>query len=121
MSGTSKSFYTLSLFLILMCQAYEGERAAIVAGEDHATIKGFAAARNGMSQESNPYAWSKYDGKAWDLGWGCWQEGLLPWSLEKIYRENADLPEVYAAVQDFKVLGKLPLELEIVLDRYTHL
>lgn len=104
-----------------MCQAYEGERAAIVAGEEHAQIKGFAAARFGVSENSNPYTWCKYDKAAWDLGWGCWQEGLLPWALERQYRQKVDLRVVYAAVDEFKLSRKLPTELEKIVDGYSSL
>src|SRR3989344_6417478 len=102
--------YSLHLTLF-MCQAYEGERAAIVALEDSATLKGFAAARNGVSKDSNPYDWSKSYRDAWNHGWGCWQESLLPWALEERYRTMTDIPTSISARERFRETRGLPPEL----------
>ncbi|MBI4152395.1 hypothetical protein HY495_01680 [Candidatus Woesearchaeota archaeon] len=102
-----------------MCQAYEGERAGIVALEDRATIKGFAAARAGFSKSANPYYWSGLFTEAWDHGWGCWQEKLLPWALEQRYRTITDIPTSIHARQKFKETQDLPPELERIVEIYS--
>ena len=95
-----------------MCQAYAAEKAAIITGEDYATIAGFTAARNGASQSSNPYGKLEEHGHdAWDHGWGCWHERILPWALERNYHRDGRIAEAQKARQQFKLTGELPPEL----------
>jgi hypothetical protein len=68
-----------------MCQAYEGERASIVAGEEWSARSGYAAHRDGKPLTDNPH-YSGYDQRAWDHGWKCREEGIVPWSIEKRFR-----------------------------------
>jgi hypothetical protein len=66
-----------------MCQAYEGERASIVASEQRATKEGYNAAKNGQPK-SNPYdrRWDMYRHDAWNHGYGCFEEGIIPYCME---------------------------------------
>jgi len=91
----------------------------MVALEDGVTIRGFAAARNGVSKDANPYAWSKSYQNAWDHGWGCWQEKLLPWALEQQYRKMTDIPTSISAREKFKETRDLPPELERIVAIYN--
>lgn len=93
----------------------------MIALEDRATMKGFAAARNGVSKDSNPYDWSKSYREAWDHGWGCWNEKIFPFALEKSYRESGrDYAEISKARVNFEVNRELPPELERIVNIYSH-
>ena len=78
-----------------MCQAYEGERAMIVSGENRASLEGFKAALLNKRKTSNPYhkQYQGYDFKAWDHGWSCFNESprLFPFALELKYREHCKI------------------------------
>ena len=102
-----------------MCQAYEAERNSIVAGEERVAIRGFAAARAGEPENPNPFAWSKYDSEAWNHGHGCFEARILPWGLEKVYREVVGISAASEAQRKFQETGELPDELEKIIDAYV--
>jgi len=93
-----------------MCQAYEAERASIVAGENRATIEGFKAASEGKLESDNPFNWGKYDKEAWDHGWRCWHQKILPYALEGIFlREtNFDYSKTAIVKDRFERKRSLP-------------
>ena len=99
-----------------MCQAYEGERASICAGEDHNTHMGFVAAATGKRLEDNPnYKGGLYDRKAWFHGFACWMVGLVPWCVERdlIYswaeQSGSDKYKIKQDIsREFNKNGKLP-------------
>ncbi|MDO8504283.1 MAG: hypothetical protein Q7S36_00320 [Candidatus Liptonbacteria bacterium] len=96
-----------------MCQAYDGEWASITASENFAVIKGFAAARKGLPKSANPHAkFGKYDREAWDHGWDCFHERILPWALERHYHLQGRIPDAQKARKQFELTGKVPAELE---------
>lgn len=64
-----------------MCQAYEGERASIVASERIAMRKGYEAAKKG-EPKANPYDWDMYRRDAWNLGYDCFTEEITPWFMK---------------------------------------
>lgn len=72
-----------------MCQAYAAEAAYIRSGEDWATKKGFAAHRDNLPITENPYM-SGYYKEAWDHGWNCRKEGIVPWSITSLFREKQE-------------------------------
>lgn len=90
-----------------MCQAYEGERAAIVAGENYATKQGFKAAATGGKLEDNPDKWSIYSGNAWYHGFACWMSGLLPWAIERELERGTG----QRTANTFRQTGELPTSL----------
>lgn len=97
-----------------MCQAYDGERASIIAGENSAAIEGFAAARKGLPKSTNPFVkfGLKYNLEAWDHGWGCWHEGILPWALERQYYLKGKFLEGQKIREQFAKTREIPAELE---------
>jgi|SRR3989338_8702294 len=103
-----------------MCQAYEDERAGIVDSEHRATIKGFAAAKFNKPQSSNPFTtlYFSYERDAWNQGWECWQERLLPYALEKMYHQKGQYKEAQDAREKFKETGELLPELEKIVKQY---
>jgi len=72
-----------------MCQAYEAERNFIIAGEERATIEGYRAHRDGKLLTDNPN-FPGYDHKAWEHGWQCREEGIIPWGIVKRIREKVE-------------------------------
>ena len=88
-----------------MCQAYEGERAGIVASENRATISGFAAAHTNKPKSTNPYNQYNilfgYERDAWDHGWDCYQttEGgrILPYALEAVFLQKGEYEKAQKA------------------------
>lgn len=72
-----------------MCQAYEAERNFIIAGENWETRKGWIAHRDGKPITANPN-YSGYYKEAWDHGWRCREEGIIPWAIEKLHREKVE-------------------------------
>ena len=104
-----------------MCQAYEGERNYIVAGENIATKRGFAAAKLHKPKDSNPfYSLGIYDREAWNHGWESWHERLLPWALDREYRKITGAWQTQDIQPQFKDTGKLPDELETILAKYSY-
>lgn len=96
-----------------MCQAYDGERASIVASENRATIEGFTAARKGLPKSANPHTkFGKYDSDAWDHGWDCWRHKILPWALERVFHLEGKIPDAINAREQFESTGKVHAELE---------
>ena len=98
-----------------MCQAYEAERASIIASENYATIKGFMAARKGLPKSANPYhkKFDTYRREAWDHGWNCWRKPrVLPWALEQKYHREGRYADAQKAREQFELTGKIPAELE---------
>lgn len=93
-----------------MCQAYEAERAFIVAGENRATIAGFKAAREEKPKSDNPFTWGKYNKEAWSHGWECWHQKILPYPLESILlkKTNYDYSRTNGAKNRFKKTRWLP-------------
>ena len=90
-----------------MCQAYEAEYTSIVRGENRATIAGFKAAQNGEEKRRNPHS-SKYDGynyDAWNHGFDCFKERLLPWAIERQYTDYKEREELHVY---FRQHGRLP-------------
>lgn len=76
-----------------MCQAYEAECNYIQAGEDYNTRLGYEAYAAGRLCTLNPnYNNRSYDWKAWDHGWGCREEGIEPYVVERsrLAREAAE-------------------------------
>ncbi len=70
-----------------MCQAYDGERRFIVNSELRSAKEGFKAAYSGKSVEDNPHTllWNK---EAWDRGYSCFMDGIIPWGVERELREK---------------------------------
>lgn len=100
-----------------MCQAYDGEKALIAAGESHATIAGFTAARKGIPQSANPCGrFEQYNRNAWNHGWACWHEGILPWALERQYHDEGRLSDAQKAHEQFRLTRELPVDLK----RFLH-
>ncbi|MDP3999689.1 MAG: hypothetical protein Q8P76_03830 [bacterium] len=96
-----------------MCQAYAGEKALITWGEDCATIAGFAAASKGIPKSANPYnRFERYNRDAWDHGWACWHERILPWALEQQYHQDGRITEARKACELFKLTRELPADLQ---------
>jgi len=96
-----------------MCQAYDGERASIITGENYATIEGFAAARKGLPKSANPHReFGMYDREAWDHGWDCWHHKILPWALERVYHLEGKISEAIEAKKRFELTKEFPAELE---------
>lgn len=99
-----------------MCQAYEAEYNAIVAGENFSTREGFAAAANGGKLGDNPCPWSIYEGQAWYHGFACWYQGILPWAVESRYIRDKFIAEgkspyggeAQQVRLDFSKTGELP-------------
>lgn len=92
----------------------ESEHSFIIRIENRATIHGFGAARSGKPKESNPFnnkPWSRYQREAWDHGWGCWHERLLPYALEQDYHLVGNFVRVAEVREQFKNTGELPLDL----------
>lgn len=102
-----------------MCQAYDAERAVILAKENLATLRGFAAARLARQKSENPYhqKGEMYSFDAWNHGWNCWWERILPWALEKTYHSRGDYAGAQQARFSFEKTGKLPEELEKIVER----
>lgn len=74
-----------------MCQAYEAERAAICAVENWATKRGWAAHRDGIGLDKNPYWEHGYAHEAWIHGWRCRDAGTpIPWAIEREYRAKRE-------------------------------
>jgi len=103
-----------------MCQAYENERAGIVASEHYATIKGFAAARQSKSKSDNPFntPYFSYEKDAWNHGWNCWHERILPAALQKQYWNKGDYAKAQSESFLFEATGKLSPELEQIIKSY---
>lgn len=103
-----------------MCQAYDCEWALIVAEENRATMCGFAAAQFHSSKTENPYHQKSemYSFDAWNHGWNCWQERMLPGALEKTYQLRGDYAGAQQARIYFEKTGKLLEELEKIVERY---
>lgn len=103
-----------------MCQAYEGEAAAIRSSEDSATRRGFFDALAGKNESKNPYKgpWDSYERKAWEHGRHCAVERFLPWTIESRVRkmkndEYGDGVEFARQVKAFlKKNGRLPVVVE---------
>jgi len=99
-----------------MCQAYEGERNSILSSENYACIKGFTAAKSSKPKTNNPY-YSGYEYEAWNNGWECYQERILPWALERHYHAKGDISGGAKARNYFKRTGKLTKKLEKLLPK----
>lgn len=100
-----------------MCQAYDGEKALIAAGENHATIAGFTVASKGTLQSANPYSrFEQYNRNAWNHGWSCWHEGILPWAIERQYRDERELLDIKNVHAQFRLTRELPADLK----RFLH-
>jgi hypothetical protein len=104
-----------------MCQAYEGERRAIVAGENIASVKGFAAAHANKPKSANPHKspFCKYQHDAWNHGWESYKEGHFPWGLEKLYRKKVSLETVYRVTERFREKRSLTPAILQILVQYT--
>lgn len=113
-----------------MCQAYEGERAAIVSGENFASLRGFKAALLNKPQTSNPYhkQFEGYNFRAWDHGWNCFMgpHRLFPFALELEYHQHCEivlkkdwydygLAVLRKMEKQFEKTGKLPAILKKLL------
>lgn len=87
-----------------MCQAYEREQHSIIASEERASIQGFTAAINKKTKTDNPYPLTgqMYEHDAWNHGWGCYQEGIIPWGLEKLYRQESTIERAYHMCDRFR-------------------
>lgn len=93
-----------------MCQAYEAEHNYIVQGEHRATTEGFRAAFHGELQTTNPYGgFETYNRNAWDHGYRCYAEKILPWPIAKRF----DYDTRKYIEQTFEASGKLPFMLSI--------
>lgn len=67
-----------------MCQAYEGERNFILRTEDRYTREGYEAAKSGKPKEvPNQIKGDLYYEPAWLHGYGCFEEGIVPYAVEK--------------------------------------
>ena len=86
-----------------MCQAYEAEYSFIVTYERINTTLGFFAAADGKPITTNPNPWDKYYKDAWDHGWRCFGERLLPWSIES----RLKYPERIKSREYLKRTGKI--------------
>jgi len=101
-----------------MCQGYEAERRGIVMSENLAAVAGFKAAQKGEPKSSNPYNhlhWNEYAREAWDNGWGCWHERILPWAIGGALRINGDYAGAQKAETFFEKTGKLPVIVKKIL------
>ncbi len=104
-----------------MCQSYENKRAGIVAGEDYAVIKGFAAAKTNKPKTDNPFSTSSfsYEKDAWEHGWYCWHERILPAALQRNYWAKGDYEKAHHESFLFEATGKLSQELEQIVKSYA--
>ena len=103
-----------------MCQHAEGESNYLQGVEDRAQIEGFAAAKNRVARDSNPYENISIDRtrfEAWQSGWSCWHSKVLPWSLEKVERSNFGIMGAAQTRNQFRDDRTLPDRLELMLDR----
>lgn len=81
-----------------MCQAYEGEFNYICSIEQYAARAGYIAHLKGEPFLANPHnKWSKYEREAWDHGWGCREEGIVPYGIE------ADIRRTPGGGQDYSL------------------
>lgn len=96
-----------------MCQAF---------GDEHQSVRqGFKAAHEGKPNTDNPYS----DGdkrKAWDHGWDCYYDGILPFAIEVEIRKTKDNVSdriVYASevANEFFTTRQITPEIQRVLDR----
>lgn len=64
--------------MIKMCQGYDSERDLMQFMGRCATIRGFAAARLGLSQDDSKeiYKWH------FNYGWRCWHEREFPYQIK---------------------------------------
>ncbi len=102
-----------------MCQAYEGERNAIISGEHFASIRGFKAALLNQSETYNQCGGDMYASKAYDHGFDCYQGRILPYAMELKYRDYCEtvlkkewygygLKNLRDIENEFKKTGELP-------------
>lgn len=101
-----------------MCQAYEGEARAIVSSEAMETVRGFAAAFANKPIDVNPHIkygrLFGYERDAWDHGGRCFQEGLLPHPVVRLYTPK---PGEQDASKVFKETNVLPADLAELLSK----
>lgn len=69
-------------------QAYEGERSFIVAGERYQERRGYEAHEQGKALAENPNYPGTYDFKAWEHGWECRAEGIVPLGVMEMRRKE---------------------------------
>jgi hypothetical protein len=106
------------------CPVFEAERRLLNSIEDTLSIKGFAAAHAGR-EKIVPQEDSYCEGyrKAWEHGWSCYHQRFFPWALEcRAYRdvdEKNGIQNAAQAQQAFKLTGKLPAEVEVLLKTYS--
>lgn len=101
-----------------MCQAYDAEYRSICASENWASRNGFIAAYRGQPLTANPHPdpeW--YTAKAWAHGWRCYQQGLLPHSVEtEIRYRTPDAPDWGdMSAEEFRRTKVLPEKVKQVL------
>ncbi|MEK7647144.1 MAG: hypothetical protein AAB378_02065 [Patescibacteria group bacterium] len=103
-----------------MCQGYEGEKKYIIAGENRASLRGFASAMESAPKSANPYTYDGYNKEAWDHGWGCWQEGILPYALDAEFSKKKydNLNAWWAMEKRFKITRELSEEMLVFLKKY---
>lgn len=96
-----------------MCQAYEGERNFMIYMEERATIAGFKAAKLSQPIDSNPKTFQS-ERERWEHGYGCYQEGIIPWAIEQEYHRipGKSLADKQNIRKRFEETKELPLELE---------
>lgn len=91
-----------------MCQAYDGEYRAVVAGENFAARLGFAAALAGHSSVA---PWPYTGDGDWQHGYDCFAARILPWGVESALHGDGRA----AARLLFQTTGKLTPELTALL------
>lgn len=98
-----------------MCQGYDAEYSLICSLERNAIIRGFVAARLGLSQDDSKETY-KWD---FNYGWSCWHERKFPFSIKDEYIAKNGYYAFLKAQKEFKENQGLPSELEITLDVYS--
>ncbi|MBX4212188.1 hypothetical protein KW787_01885 [Candidatus Pacearchaeota archaeon] len=108
----------------LGCHVFEGERAMLVSIEQTLTIKGFAGAQAGTEKVApQPECWTRGYQEAWEHGWACYKERILPWAIQwRVYREKDKEQGVQhsnEAEEHFKRTGQLRKEITDFLRYYN--
>lgn len=101
-----------------MCEQFYREKSHIIYREHNASIEGFKAARDGKPKSRNPHDTYNYKNlrEAWENGYGCYQEGIIPWALESLYRDKTGKSLSNKLTEQFKTERKLSESLEKLLN-----
>jgi hypothetical protein len=73
-----------------MCQAYEAERAFVVSCEERQHRAGYLAHLQGEPITAMPPRMFCSEQEAWQHGWACREDGIIPWCIQRELRTRPD-------------------------------